>query len=456
MGMYNPAIERLSREDLLDLQLRKLRHQLAYLEANNAFYRQRFLDAGVSVADIESVEDFRSMVPMSEKADFLDDQESTPPFGSRLGVGSDRVAMTYLTSGTTGIGQEVYGHTWSDALLGGTQHLEAPLWWCGLRKGDRVFAMTPVATLAFGLIVVETLRLGGYQPFQVFAMDSAAKFALMRRFEPAALIASPAHFGRLTKIAEDLGISPKKEFPALKGLFTAGQSYPVEMAERIEDTWGTKLYESYGSSQGNGHMAASCERGVVTPDGRAGMHIYEHHYLLEVLDPDSGEHVAPGEEGMVVLTALGLEASPVVRFKTYDKVRYLGPGCPCGRSSAMIEAGTMARYDDMVKVRGMNIWPQVVDDILLGRGDIDEYMAEVSVDRDSLEQITIRYALKSEEGFGDAERRALPAQLVAELKARTNVTFQVFEVPRSELPVFEFKAVRWHDTRQTDLKKKVW
>jgi phenylacetate-CoA ligase len=454
MRMYNPAIEGLTRDKLLDLQLRKLRYQLDYLYASNPFYRDRLKAAKVHPDDVKSVDAFRQLVPTSEKQDFLADQRACPPYGTRLGVGEDQVVMSFLTSGTSGVGQEAYGHTWSDALLAGSQHLEAPLWWCGLHKGDRVYSLTPVATLAFGLIVQESMRLAGYQPVQAFVMDSPTKLDLMRRFPPAALIATPAHFARLTTIARDLGIDPKIDFAGLKGLLTAGQSYPVELAQRMEEVWGARLYETYGSSQGNGHMAATCERGAVTADGtRGGMHIYDHHYLFEVIDPDSGEHVEPGEEGMAVLTTLDLEASPVLRFLTYDKVRYLGEGCPCGRPWAMIEAGTMARYDDMVKVRGMNIWPQLVDDVVFGHDEIDEYTADITVDDNSLEQIDLRYALRPSVSLaGDA----LTAVLTAELKAKTNVTFRVAEVPRSQLPVFEFKAVRWNDRRQADLQKKVW
>ncbi|HZQ27320.1 MAG TPA: AMP-binding protein [Acidimicrobiales bacterium] len=459
VGVYNPAIEHLSRERVLELQWRKLAFQLDHLFANNPFYAERFRAAGVKSGDITSLQAFTEAIPFCDKQDLLADQLAHPPYGLRLGVREDQVAMPFLTSGTSGIGQEAYGHTWSDALLAGTKYLEGPLWWAGLRKGDRIFAMAPVATLAFGLMVQETLRLAGYQPFQTFVMDSAAKLQMMQRFPPAAIVATPAHLARLSSVAREMGIAPRDAFPTLKGLFVAGQAYPAELGPRLEELWGTKLYETYGSSQGNGHMAATCELGAVRPDGgRGALHIYEHRVLLEVIDPDTGEHVAPGEEGMAVITTFEIEGSPLVRFRTNDRARYLGHECSCGRPWAMIEAGSIGRYDDMVKVRGMNIWPQVVDDVVFAGGLVDEYVATISVDDGGLEQIDLTYALLDSTAAQMSEdaRRDLAAGLVKQLKAKTNVTFKVREVARTDLPVFEFKAVRWHDRRTSDLAKKVW
>lgn len=456
---YNPATERLTREEMLDLQWEKLQHQLEWMYERNSFYRTRLDAAGLKPGDVTSIEAFREQVPFCEKTDLLEDQNAHPPFGQRLGVSEDRVVMTFLTSGTSGAGQEVYGHTWKDALLSGTKYLEGPLWWLGLRKGDRVFMMVPIATLAFGLMVVETMRLAGYQPFQVFNLDSATKLKTMSRFSPHALVLTPTHLARLTTIAQEVDIQPHREYPDLKGILVAGQAYPVELAQRLEEAWGTKLYETYGSSQGNGHMAATCELGAVHADGsRGAMHIYEHHVLLEVLDADTGEHVAPGEEGMAVVTNLEVEGSPLLRFRTNDKVRYLGEECPCGRGWAAIEAGTISRYDDMLKIRGMNIWPQAVDDVVLGHEAVDEYVAEVYVDDSNLEQVGVQYALREDvvDTMDEARRETLREELARRLKERTNVTFQLVEEPRSELPVFEFKALRWTDTRQSDLEKKVW
>jgi phenylacetate-CoA ligase len=457
--MFNPAIEQLDRERLLDLQWQKLAYQLDYLHRTNPFYREAMEEAGAKPPDITSIEAFRERVPFCDKPALLEDQNRRPPYGDRLGADPLDVRMLYMTSGTSGVGQEVYGHTWADALGSGTKCLEGPFWWMGLTKGDRVFIMVPIASLAFGLMSVETARLGGYVTFPAFNLDSGAKLAAMKRFSVSTIMATPTHVARLTTVARELGIDPQADFPDLKGIFVAGQAYPVELAQRLEEVWGTKLYETYGSSQGNGFTASTCEHGAVRADGERGaMHVFEHRAILEVLDPDTWAPVAPGEEGMAVITNLDVEGSPLLRFRTNDKVRYLGHDCPCGRPWSMIEAGTISRYDDMLKIRGMNIWPSVVDDTVLGRDEVDEYLAEVYVDDANNEQVNLTFALSETAAAAMAPeaRERLRAELVDELKRKTNVTFQLREVPRAELPVFEFKAIRWRDARQQDLVKKVW
>jgi phenylacetate-CoA ligase len=455
--IYNPAIENLDRRDMLALQWTLLQRQLRRLWHENPFYRRRLEGAGVDPERITSLRAFRELVPMCTKRDLLADQTEHPPFGTRLGVPEGEVVQVFLTSGTSGVGQEVYGHTWRDAVAGGTALVEAPFFPAGWLPGDRIFAMTPVATLAFGLCAQEAFRLAGYQPFQVFVQDSVAKLRLMERFPVNGMLLTPAHLARLTTICQEQGNEPRTAYPALKSIVVAGQSYPAEIVERFEDVWGVKVHDLYGSTQGNGSVAASCEYGALHEGRRMGMHLLEHRNLLEVIDPDTGEPVAPGEEGLGVITNLGVEGSPLLRFRTDDKMRYLGEGtCPCGRATATIEAGTLSRYDDMMKVRGMNIWPQAIDDVVFAESAVDEYLGRVYVDEGDLEQIEIRYATKPGVALSDEERAALRTRLTDGLKARVNVTCRLVDVPRSDLPVFEFKAVRWTDTRLTDLQKKVW
>lgn len=453
--MYAPAIESLSGEGLQGLQWRKLQRQLERLYHTNPYYSRRLKQHGVQPDEITSLQAFRERIPLCGKRDLLADQEEHPPFGSRLGVSQDRVVQIFLTSGTSGVGQEVYGHTWRDALAGGTGLIEAPFYWAGWRPGDRIYSMTPVATLAFGLCAMEAFRLAGYQPIQAFLQDSPTKLAFMRRFPPHGMLLTPAHLARLTTVCKEQGTDPRDAYPGLQSIVIAGQSWPLELVQGAEETWGARVFDLYGSTQGNGSIAANCEYGAVREGQRMAMHVLEHRNLLEILNPDTWEPVEPGEEGMGVITNLGVEGSPLLRFRTDDKIRYLGVGhCPCGRATALVEAGTLSRYDDMMKVRGMNVWPQAVDDVMFGHEVIDEYVGRVYVDEGDLEQIEIRYALTS--GANADERARLKDRLVRELKERINVTCRLEEVPRSELPVFDFKAVRWTDTRQADLQKKVW
>lgn len=126
-------------------------------------------------------------------------------------------------------------------------------------------------------------------------------------------------------------------------LFIAGESYTIGWATRAGEYWGATLSESYGSMQGGLNQCISCERGVVPGGQRGALHCMEHRILCEVLDPDTQQPVQPGDEGEMVITSLYREGFPVIRFRTGDRVRWLGVTCPCGRPFVSIEAGTIAR-----------------------------------------------------------------------------------------------------------------
>jgi phenylacetate-CoA ligase len=187
------------------------------------------------------------------------------------------------------------------------------------------------------------------------------------------------------------------------------------------------------------------------------MHILEHRCLLEIVDPDTREPVKPGEVGVGIVTNLEMRGSALVRFETGDRMRYLGvEACPCGRPFALIECGSVSRHDDMLKIRGMNIWPGAVDAVVFHCPEVAEYTARVYVSEEDLEEVEIKVGLRETSGCSPQEGERILAAIRQGIKAKTNVTMQVKEVPLKELPVFEFKAVRWTDTRRSDLARKVW
>ncbi|MGH8008570.1 MAG: phenylacetate--CoA ligase family protein [Candidatus Binatia bacterium] len=451
---YNPVIERMSHAELRRLQFHKLQYQLEFLYHRNPFYRAFYERHNLKPEDIRTWEDFRTKVPTLTKKDFLADAAACPPYGQRLGVEEEEVAMTYLTSGTSGVGQEVYGHTLGDVVAIGASGAEL-FHWAGLRPGDRVFHMTPIALLAFGLVSIEGYRTAGLNPFYAFQYPSEEKLRLMRRFPPQAIFCTPTHLCRLATIAREMNIDPRQDFPTLKTLLVAGQDYPTEVGLQLEEVWGTRLSEAYGSSQGI-FMAATCEQGAFPNGHPGGMHILEHRCILEIVDPETRQPVKSGEMGVGIVTNLDMRGSALVRFETGDRMRYLGPGeCPCGRAFPLIACGSISRHDDMLKIRGMNIWPSAVDAVLFHYSEIGEYVARVYV-AGGLEEVEIETGFKEHPTCPQEERERILVAIRRELKEKTNVTMQVKEVPLKELPVFEFKAVRWTDTRRSDLAKKAW
>jgi phenylacetate-CoA ligase len=441
----------LGRDEMQALQLAKLRRQLERLHAASGFYRDRWEQAGMRLQDIRTLADLRR-IPTMTKADCLADQNEHAPFGRRLGIAREDVALICMTGGTSGQGQELYGRSQRDLVMQGYFH-QLPWHIVGLRQGDIGLNCVPSGGLTTGgWGPTEGFRAAGALPLTVGGtMSTDAKIDLMCRFgEVHFIYASTNYLHTLTEALRRRGIDPRKQFPMMKAVFIAAEGYPVEWALQIEEFWGAKLHEGYGSTQGAGFICSTGEQGVVAPDGsRAPMQCFDWHVIVEVLDPDTDEPVKEGEFGEVVLTNLDIEGSAVVRFRTRDRVRLLPlASAGNGRAWTCIESGTIGRYDDMMKIRGNNVWPSAVDLAVFAHHEVAEYVGSVFVDERGRTEVLVRIGLKPEHAAGSEEARAATLRRIqAAIKERTNVLMKTVEVPRDQLPYFENKARRWKDER---------
>lgn len=441
----------LSRDDMQALQLAKLRRQIERLQATSGFYRELWDKAGLRLDDIRSLADLKR-IPTMTKADCLADQNDHPPFGRRLGIAREDVALVCMTGGTSGQGQEVYGRSQRDLVMQGYFH-QLPWHIAGLRQGDVGLNCVPSGGLTTGgWGPTEGFRAAGALPLTVGGtMSTDAKIDLMCRFGDVHFIyASTNYLHTLTEALRRRGIDPRGRFATMKSLFIAAEGYPVEWAQTIQEVWGAVLHEGYGSTQGAGFICATSEQGVVAADGsRAPMQCFDWHVIVEVLDPDTDEPVKEGEFGEIVLTNLDIEGSAVVRFRTRDRVRLLPlASAGNGRAWTCIESGSIGRYDDMMKIRGNNVWPSAVDLAVFAHHEIAEYVGSVFVDEKGRTEVLVKVGLKPEHAAREAtERETVLLRVQAAIKERTNVQMKVREVPRDELPFFENKARRWKDER---------
>lgn len=440
---------RMARTELEALQLARLQRQVARVYARSRYYRDKMDAAGIGPGNIRSLSDF-SRIPTSQKADFLRDQQEYPPYGSRLSVPRESVALINMTGGTSGLGQEIYGRTQHDVALQGYLHY-LPWYLAGLRPGHIALNCVPQGGLTTGgWGPPEGFRVAGAAAINAPAtMGTDAKIDLMLRFGDINFIYSSTNYlHTLTEALRRRGISPAEAFPGMRGLFIAGEGYPLDWARGIVRYWGCALHEGYGSTQGAGFIAASCERGVVRNDGKpACLHFFEWENFVEVIDPATGRHVSPGGEGEIVLTNLSVLGSPVVRFATGDKARFVGcRECGCGRSWNGIEAGGIARYDDMIKIRGNNMWPSAVDAVMFSFPEVAEYTGRVYVGDQGRTEVELRYATKG--GVAEGVLPELTRVLTERIRERTNVLMKLSVAPREQLPVFEYKARRWTDERK--------
>ena len=443
----------LSRVELEALQLRKLRRQLARLNATSSYYRERMRQGGIDPEKLGSLDEFRARFPMSNKAEFLAEQAAHPPFGGRLGIAREDIALVNMTSGTSGQGQEIYGRSQHDVHMQGYLHA-LPWFLAGLRSGDIAVNCVPaggVTTGGWG--PGEGLRIAGATAFHVGGtLSTDAKIDLMQRVgEVHFIYASTNYLHTLTEAMLRRGLEPKRTFPMLRTLFIAAEGYPLEWAERIEALWGCRLQEGYGSTQCAGFGASTCADGVFSKSGGRGlMHMFEWETLFEVVHPETLQPVASGETGEMVVTNLSIEGSPVIRFRTGDAARFVSwRDAASGRAWNAIECGTIGRFDDMLKIRGNNVWPSAIDAAVFSFGEVSEYAGRVYTTGDGRTEIEVRVALTDgAAAFDGATQSRLIERIRATIKERTNVWMTLSVCARNELPEFNYKARRWKDERQ--------
>ena len=451
----SPALARfesMHRGELEALQLAKIQRLVARAWQSNGFYRRHWQAAGFKPGPIRSLTEFRERIPVCTKDDFLQDQQAHPPFGERLGIARESVALVSMTGGTSGQGQELYGRSQHDIALQGYLHY-LPWFLAGLRPGDVALNCVPQGGLTTGgWGPGEGFRMAGATAFHAGGvMSTDAKIDLLERVgELHFIYASTNYLHTLTEAFRRRGYEPRQMLPMMQGIYIAAEGYPPEWARRIEAEWGCSLHEGYGSTQGSGFVCGTCERGAVRADRERGlMHIFEWINYAEVVSPDTGSPVSEGEEGEIILTNLDIEGSPVIRFATRDRARWFpASACGCGRPWQCIETGTIGRYDDMMKVRGNNVWPLTIDTIVFAEPAVAEYVGRVFVDEAGRTEVEIRFALRDPGVVTKEERAALASRLRDRIKARTNVQMRLIEVPASELPVFTYKARRWTDERR--------
>lgn len=436
---------------LRSYQERKLLRQLERIAVTNGFYRAHWRGHAADPGKVRTVEDLRTL-PFVTKQDLLADQTSSPPYGKRLGVPPSEVHEITLTSGTSGLEKEVHAHTLADARLRG--QLTAVGWsWAGMSPNDigvAHFAANNAASLGS---VDRGIRSIGRMPYLVGHASFDERLQMMESYGVDVMFAMPSALTALAKRCSELGKDPKTAFPRLRAVICGGESWPVEWAQRMEEFWGIRIYEVYGSTQTNAAFgAASCEVGAVAGGARGRNHLFEWTTYYEVIHPVTTEPTPPGERGELVITHLDKEASPLVRFRTGDTVRWFPAGaCPCGRWLRSVESGTVGRNDDMLKIRGQNVWTSSVDSVVLAHPEVDEF--QVMVDVDQRGRDTISMALALNRGY-EGRAAELVSLLMAELKATTNLRFDIRVVPGEDVLHFDSpdrKARRWTDNRATGL-----
>jgi len=417
--------------ELEALQLARIRACVERLQASgNGFYRERL--AGFRASDLRSRKDL-ARLPFTTKADLRDNY----PFGLIV-TPMREVVRIHASSGTTGK-PTVVAYTardldlWSEVVMRGLvaggltpEDVFQNAFGYGLFTGGLGFH---AAVTRFGAALVPT-SVG----------NTARQVMLMRDFGVTAFSATPSYSLTIAEVAAAEGV----DLPSLplRAAFLGAEPMSEAMQREIEARIGVTVYEQYGLSEiiGPG-VAWGCSR-------RAGMHLQEDYFVAEVIDPQSGDPLPEGEIGELVLSAPTKEAFPLLRYRTRDRTRILGEPCACGRTSARLER-ILGRTDDMLIIRGVNVFPSQIEHALLGIPGLEpHYQIVLGTRADRQDDVRVRVEASVTAAAEHESRAALEARSRERLRSALGLAVEVELVASGSLPRSEGKAVRVIDQRR--------
>jgi len=416
------------RAPILERQLGLLNQGLALLAHQNSFYRQRLRDIRLP---LPSMDDYRRL-PFTTKNELASDQAANPPYGTNLTYAHSEYTRIHSTSGTTGRRLKVLDTEESWGWF--TRCWQEIYRVFGIGPGDRVFA-----AFGFGPFVgfwagFEAAHQVGAQAIPGGAQSSLQRLDAILECRATVLLSTPTYALRLAEVARENGIDIAGS--AVRATIHAGEpgaSIPATRA-LIESAWGARAWDHAGLSE-VGAWGYECPAGE-------GMHALESEFVAEVLEVKGDSPVGEDETGELVLTNLGRWAAPVVRYRTGDLVRLRSTPCACGSAFLRFSGGVLGRADEMVQVRGVNVYPAAVESIVREESAISEFQIEIFERRRMWE---MRAEIEVNEGSKPEEVRV---RLEKELHLRIGIRADVSIVPRGSLPRFELKARRFRIQRE--------
>jgi phenylacetate-CoA ligase len=430
--IFNAARETLPREELEILQLRRLQDVCARVYANVPFYRRRFEERGILPEDIRGLNDV-SLLPFTEKQDLRNNY----PFGL-FAVPRESIVRVHASSGTTGKAS-VVGYTRRD-LDNWAELMARSLAMGGATANDVIHVAYGYGLFTGGL----GAHFGGERlgATVVPASGGATKrqIQLIRDFGATVLCCTPSYALHLFEAAQEMGVH-FRDLCLRLGVFGA-EPWTEEMRQEMERNMGIHALNVYGLSEIMGPgVAMECV------DGKNGMHIYEDHFLPEIIDPGSGERLPTGAVGELVITTLTKEGIPLLRYRTRDITALDATPCRCGRTHYRLRRFT-GRSDDMLIIRGVNVFPSQIEAILLEQEGVAPHYQIVVTREGNLDHLEVRVEL-SEGSFSDEVRKLqhLERSIEKPIKEFLGVSAKVTLVNPRAIERSEGKAVRVVDKR---------
>jgi len=427
---YNPAAETMPREELRKLQGERLRKTVERC-MNVPMYRERFAEMGITPEDINSIDDIVKL-PFTTKQDLRDNY----PYGL-FAVPMSEVVRIHASSGTTGK-QTVVGYTRNDLNIWG-EVMARTISAGGITKSD-------IGQICYGYGLF-TGGLGGHLGSETIGCttipasvgNTRRQVTILQDFKPTFILCTPSYALTLAEFMEENNISA--DTLSLKAGFFGAEPWTESMRREIERRLNLKAYDIYGLSEiiGPG-VSAECEC-------QNGLHVNEDHFYLEIVDPETGDPVPDGTPGEVVFTCITKEALPLIRYRTHDIAMKIPGECECGRTFVRMTKPT-GRTDDMLIIRGVNVFPSQIESVLMNLGGIAPFFQLVVEREGTLDRLTILVEVTEQTFTGEIRQlQKMNEKITNAVQSVLGIAAKVKLVPPRSIQRFEGKAVRVVDKR---------
>lgn len=431
--IFNEEFETLPREALEAIQLRRLQALIERVYNLVPFYRRKFDEVGIKPGDIRSLRDLRRL-PFTTKQDLRDNY----PFGM-FAVPMEQVVRIHASSGTTGK-PTVVGYTQRD-IRTWSELMARTLSAAGVHRGDIVHNAYGYGLFTGGLGFHYGIEYLGASVIPVSGGNTKRQIMLLQDFGPTVITCTPSFLLHLYDVAKDMGV----DFAQLKlrVAICGAEPWSEAMRQEIEKKMQIDAVDIYGLSEIMGPGVS-----VECIEAKNGLHLFEDHFLPEIIDPNTLEPLPPGEIGELVITTLTKEAFPVVRYRTRDISALYPEPCRCGRT--LVRMGRiMGRTDDMLIIRGVNVFPSQIEAVLMEIQGVEPHY-QIVVDRvGQMDTLEIRVEV-DEATFSDEVRRLqeLEKKIERNIKDYLGVSAKVRLVEPRSIPRSEGKAQRVIDQRR--------
>ena len=434
-NFYHPEIERMSRRALREMQNERLRWQVRRCLTKSEFYREKFRKAGIKASHIKTVDDLVH-VPVVTKQELRDEQVKYPPFGRYTVAPAKDWRELHPSTGTTGAPVNTI---WAERDVENITEVTArTMWSFGVRPGDIIQNGFSYGLWVAGMSTHYAAERIGCFVIPIGASMTGRQIDYMLNPGSTVLLCTPSFALHIAENLRERGISPRKLSLRLGSFGGEGGTETQATRRKIEEGLGIDAYDYYGLAEIGPTFASECT-------AKAGLHFAEDHYVIEIINPDTMERCSEGEMGVLVITHLTREATPMLRYWTNDYARYDSSRCSCGRTHGRAVSGILGRADDMVIYRGAKFYPVQVEKVVRGYRDLgDEFLIEITRDESTFSDIC---TIVAECLTPDMDRVALKNRLQKDLKEELLVTPEIRIENFGTLERTTFKAKRIADKR---------